>query len=344
MIKFTHIDGLHIVVRYGKEFINEPVKYRGTVKLHGTNSSVTCTEDGLFAQSRNRRITVDDDNAGFAAFIAKEEVTEFIRDLEATFRKTHKMKDETPVTFYGEWIGPGIQNGVAVCKLPERQWVIFAAKVGSGDESYYVDIGKMDAFNQIIKGYEGQIYSIFQGPVYENEIDFKLSASMPQAVDHADRLTEAIEECCPWAKMFGIEGMGEGIVWVPVGKHWGNTDLFFKTKGEKHKNVNKAKRNKPIQDPEVIESIDKFVEYALTENRLNQGIEYVKEMGHAIDAKATGIFLKWVGQDVQRECRLELQDNDLKWKQVSKAINTKARDFYIQKTREVFKEGWTSEL
>ena len=344
MIKYTHIEGLHIVVRYGKEFVKGPVKFRGTVKLHGTNSSVTCTPEELFPQSRNRRLSLKDDNAGFAAFILDKMQMKVVRELEDVIRRKESVHQDTSVTIYGEWIGPGIQNGVAINKLPDKRWVVFAAKVGSADEGRYIDIGVMDDFHQILWDNEAQIYSVFEAPTYEVEIDFGLSESMQQGVDHADRLTEAVEECCPYAALENIEGMGEGIVWVPLGKHWGNTDLFFKTKGEKHKNVNKAKRNKPVQDPEVIESVDKFIEYAVTENRLNQGIEYVKEMGHPIDAKATGIFLKWVGQDVQRECRIELQDNDLKWKQVSKAVNQKARDFYIEKTREAFKEGWTSEL
>ena len=49
-----------------------PVSYRATVKLHGTNAGVQCSPEGLVLQSRSRVITVDEDNAGFAALIWSE--------------------------------------------------------------------------------------------------------------------------------------------------------------------------------------------------------------------------------------------------------------------------------
>ena len=164
MIKYTHIDGLHIVGRYGKEFVKEPVKFRGTVKLHGTNSSVTCTSEELLPQSRNRRLSLKDDNAGFAAFILDKVESKVVRELEDVIRSDENVRDDVPVTIYGEWIGPGIQNGVAITKLADRRWVVFAAKVGSGDDGRYVDIGEMDEFQQILWDYEGGIFSIFEAP------------------------------------------------------------------------------------------------------------------------------------------------------------------------------------
>ncbi len=344
MIKFTHIENLHTAARYAKEFIAGEVKFRGTVKLHGTNSSVACTPDGLQAQSRNRKITSNDDNAGFATFVERKEMRKLIREMETVIRKQFKVTQDTPVTIYGEWIGPGIQNGVAITKLQERHWVLFAAKAGTGDDSKYLDLMEVRELHEMIWETEEKVYTVFEVGTYSNTIDFGLGASVEQAIEHMDRLTEAVEEQCPYAKYHDIEGMGEGIVWVPLGKHWGNSDLCFKTKGEKHKQVNKAKRNKPTLDPEVIESVDKFVDYALTENRLNQGIEYLKEMKSPITMQSTGDFLKWIGGDVKRECRLELQDNDLKWTQVAKAVNMKARDFFVEKTRQAFKEGWIDEI
>ncbi len=71
-----------------------------------------------------------------------------------------------------------------------------------------------------------------------------------------------------------------------------------------------------------------FVDLAVTENRLEQGLEYLAEMGHAIEMRSTGPFLQWVGQDVKRECRAELEASDLEWKQVGKAVNRKALEFF----------------
>lgn len=328
MIKFSHIDAFYIVARYAKEYLPVKVKFRGTTKLHGTNCSVVCTPKELLPQSRNRRITPGGgDNMGFAGFITQDEQVETLRAIESQIRHNNKIPADDPLTIYGEWCGPGIQNGVAIQKLPERHWVVFAAKVGAEDGKY-VDVA--GATRELPNAC---IDSVHRASVYGIDVDFSDQESIEAAAQFTETLTASIEACCPFAKLYDIEGMGEGIVWVPMEGHWGNSDLFFKTKGDKHKQVQKAKRNKAVTDPEVIKSIDAFVDYAVTENRLQQGIEAIKEMGLPVDMKSTGEYLKWVGQDVKRECRLELQDNDLDWKQVSKAVTTKARGFFAEKAK-----------
>ncbi len=70
-----------------------------TEKIDGTNSQVVIQEDGsVLVGSRNRYITPDDDNFGFARFVHE--------NVEA-FRKLG------PGRHYGEWWGPGIQRGYA---------------------------------------------------------------------------------------------------------------------------------------------------------------------------------------------------------------------------------------
>lgn len=330
MIKFSKIQNFHSVVKYGKEFIFEPVKYRGTVKLHGTNSSVICTPEELIPQSRNRQLSLDSDNAGFASFILEgKESQKAVREMEKIVRSHEKLRDDIPLVFYGEWVGPGIQNGMSINNYENKRWVIFAAKVREGESGRYLDIASIDKLHQLLWDSKTEIYSIFEAPTYELEIDFQKQESLEAAVEKYEKLTQEIEDCCPYGKLSGFEGMGEGIVWIPITKHSGHqSDLFFKTKGDKHKVVKRAQRNKSPMDPEVIESVEKFIDYAVTENRLLQGIDYLKEMNHQIEIQSMGHFLKWIGKDVQTECRVELQSNDLKWKQVSKSVGNKARDWF----------------
>ena len=71
-----------------------------TEKLDGTNASITITENGEFLTgSRNRWITPEDDNYGFAKW-------------------TQSNKDELLKlgigTHYGEWWGEGIQIGYGI--------------------------------------------------------------------------------------------------------------------------------------------------------------------------------------------------------------------------------------
>lgn len=72
-------------------------KYFITEKIDGTNAAVIITADGeIGAQSRNKLITPEDDNYGFAKWVQanKEELL--------TMGEGHH---------YGEWWGKGIQRG-----------------------------------------------------------------------------------------------------------------------------------------------------------------------------------------------------------------------------------------
>jgi len=82
-----------------------PRHYRDVIiteKIDGTNASMTITEDGeIYAASRNRWITVDDDNYGFAKWVEDNK-----QDLMSLGVGTH----------FGEWWGQGIQRGYGLNK------------------------------------------------------------------------------------------------------------------------------------------------------------------------------------------------------------------------------------
>lgn len=339
MHKFTHVDAFYQVVRYVEHTnsdvncperckIKTPVSYRGTIKLHGSNAGVACRSDGLYPQSRTRVLSLEDDNYGFAAFVDVDARKNAIRRLETQIRVAENIAPNSTLVLYGEWIGSGIQRGVGISQLDEKQWVLFTVKVVDGEESRYLDaLPKLgDEFSSL------QIFSIADAPTFSLQVDFGQSESKMKALEYAMQVTDEVERACPWAKRFGVEGVGEGIVWMPVDKHWGNSSLFFKTKGEKHK-VTKSKKTQVQLSPEVLANIDEFLEFSLPENRLRQGIEAIREMGFSFDMKSMGEYLKWVGQDVKRECALELESNNLEWKDVSKAVTNKARAFFIEAVR-----------
>lgn len=67
-----------------------------TEKIDGTNAAVVITEDGhIYAQSRKRVITPDDDNYGFAAW---------------TDNNKAELSQLGPGVHFGEWWGRGIQR------------------------------------------------------------------------------------------------------------------------------------------------------------------------------------------------------------------------------------------
>lgn len=80
-----------------------------TEKIHGTNAQILVTESlGVHAGSRNRWLTPEDDNYGFARFVAEK--ADVIRALLG------------PGRHYGEWYGLGINAGYG---LKEKRFALF---------------------------------------------------------------------------------------------------------------------------------------------------------------------------------------------------------------------------
>ena len=80
-----------------------------TEKIDGTNSQVTINAGRIFAGSKNRWITPENDNYGFAAW-----VQEHYDELLTLGEGTH----------YGEWWGGGCQRGYGLAK-GDMRWSLF---------------------------------------------------------------------------------------------------------------------------------------------------------------------------------------------------------------------------
>ena len=168
--------------------------YTGTVKLHGTNSGIDRVNGVFKPQSRNNIISVGCDNAGFAKFVS--EIDESL--LVELFNKVSSDPNDN-VTLYGEFIGKGIQKAVAIGEL-DKQWVIFSAKL-NGE---YIDIDPSWNIES------ASVFNILRIEPFHVTIDF---TNPREAIPELERLTLQVEEECPWAKQFGVSGVGEGIVW-----------------------------------------------------------------------------------------------------------------------------------
>ena len=103
---------------------------------------------------------------------------------------------------------------------------------------------------------------------------------------------------------------------------------IFKIKGIGH-SVTKVKTLVPV-DVEKINSCKEFVDYAVTENRLNQAIEQVFVSNSIIPTvKNTGDFLKWMVNDIIAEESDTLVKNNLEPKDIGKYISDVARKWYF---------------
>ena len=341
MIKFPSIDQFRTVVSninrqynfvgldengeaiYDPSLPKPTLKFKGTVKLHGTNAGVSYNEEsGMWAQSRENIITPEHDNAGFA-FFAHSHETEFLRMFFDVANKENIDMHKNTISIYGEWVGKGIQKGVGISNI-EKSFFIFGVKItphtGTEEElkanpSYWVE-------SSYLQNTDVRIYNIEDFKTYEIEIDF----NMPQLVQNKlSDFTIAVEEQCPVAKHFELEGIGEGIVWSI---EFNGVVHRFKVKGEKHSS-SKVKTLAAV-DVEKLNSINEFVQYVVTESRFNQAVENTFPNNEPIDIKKMGDLIRWVVNDVIKEESDTLVKNGLEPKDVNKYVSSKVREMFFK--------------
>lgn len=332
------------------------ITLHGTVKIHGTNACIgyDVKKDKLFFQSRNNIIAVGNDNAGFAQYATDNEdfYKKAIKEVIGIYQDECCGPCELDnVYIYGEWAGQGIQKGVALSAV-ERFFSPFqVAFVKEGTVVDGIDFGtgfyeSENKIKEILFNEEVRCFPVTVFPTYKIELDMdNVSNAQQQIVD----LTLKIEDECPVGKYFGVNGIGEGIVFTSI-----NTLKFypveeehiqlhkpleskflhlnFKSKGMLH-SVSKVKTIAPV-DVEKVRKEQEFIEYAVTENRLNQGLEYLKENHLELDTKNVGTFIKWIIGDVIKEEVDTIRENGLSEKCISKLIGNKTKKWFFNKMKE----------
>jgi len=271
------------------------LRFTGTIKLHGTNAGIGYNnKDGFWCQSRSNIITPKQDNAGFAFFV--ESNKEYFIDIIKKIATNNMIDlDTNSLILFGEWCGTGIQKGVAISELP-RMFVAFDVKVvpNNGD-AYYIDT----TLPEIPNNEERKIYNIYLFKTFSVDINFNNINR-----DCLREIIDEVEKCCPFGKAFGVDGVGEGVVfkhhYSPQGRY------IFKLKGDEHK-VSKEKVKIEIA-PEVIASINEFCDRTITDNRLTQAIDMIFYNNPAlptynapIEMKHVQKIITWMRDDIWKE-------------------------------------------
>lgn len=320
---FPSIEGLHNVVRTHEvypQIFPERLTYRGKPKLHGTNAGVRITHDAVIAQSRTQDLDAQNDNAGFAKWV--ESRREFF----------NQISQDRDLVVFGEWAGPGIMKGTGCNLASDKFFAIFMIAYPDSDPERAEIITDPEDITTMVGELPSDVH-ILPWIGQTLEITWADRTSLQAAAEAANREVAVFEVCDPWTKAtFGVEGIGEGLVYYPEGirnvKRFG--DFAFKAKGEKHK-VTKTREAVQV-DPEIATSIDGFVDLFVTPARLEQGLDAV---GGNADPKLTGQFLAWVSRDVEKESGDELQASGLEWKQVAKPIGNAARKWFIERATSI---------
>lgn len=327
------------------------VVFRGTTKLHGTSSGVGHSATGeIWFQSRNRVITPEDDNAGFARTFSEDDRPAFLQGFFMHLRREMMINTAHDLVLFGEWCGQGIMKGDAVCSVAKKRFVIFELKeiTPEGEDNVYhtVDhfwrrdhVGNPDPDSHpTIGGVEMPIANIHDYGGY----GFTLDLANPEgAVKDIDQLTNDVDARCPYGQWHGVDGRGEGIVWrasssdVTFGTTRSgespddDTVYRFKSKGANHsESESSGKKQKTSVAPEKLESIEKFVEYAVTERRLEQGWG---ELGENPSQKDTGKFIGWMSKDINDEESDVLEESGLTMKEVGGTVANAVRQWFFAK-------------
>jgi hypothetical protein len=296
------------------------VEYQGTYKGHGTNASIVQFEDGhINFQSKNRVLALGEDNNGFMARFSRDmAMIDDLFEYATELAKRAGIPIEYPIEIAGEYMGEGIQKGVAVSEITPI-FAIFGVAFGIDQSGLkWVPQDTM----KFLRHHEANIYNILDFGSETITIDFnRPELSQNDLIER----TSVVETECPIGRYFDVIGVGEGIVWKPTDpKLVRDSGLWFKVKGEKH-SVTKVKTLAAI-DVVKVANIDKFVEYAVTENRLRQGLGEVFPDGK-LDQKRIGDFIRWVNTDVIKEELDTIDANGLTMKDVGGSISRKAKEW-----------------
>ncbi|QSZ31539.1 hypothetical protein DSL72_001106 [Monilinia vaccinii-corymbosi] len=203
------------------------ISVTGRVKLHGTHTDFLIHASNVIQlQSRNHEhLTADKDTIGFVPFAmaVQPEILELKKRIHGRFLKLNpkaQLNDEHPLIVAGEFIGPRIQKDVAIGALPDKCFVIISISINDEwqPDEQYADIHHEPS----------GIFNVSRGGSFHETIVLQ---NPDPAFAKMQALSDAVEEECPFAKSFGIIGLGEGIVWKPAAPLCHDAKYWLKLKG-----------------------------------------------------------------------------------------------------------------
>jgi hypothetical protein len=291
------------------------VSFEGTVKLHGTNSAICFNKSMNETWYQSREVIVTSGHFGFVNFFNNnKELVDMICDSVSDYLEIPANHD---VAVYGEWCGPGVNKGTAIQKLPEKIFVVFGVMsipMDSDDEN-----DKIWYDHTYLMFGSSRVYNIYDFPTYNIQVDFN---NAKDSVKLLEKITLDVENECPVAKQLTVSGIGEGVVWVG---DYNGKPLRFKTKGDKHKST--KEKSLVAIEPEKLDSINRVLEYLVTESRYEQGKFETKAELHRKD---TGKLIQWIAQDIEKEESDTLSANNLTWKDVSYRVTNAYRNMFFK--------------
>lgn len=297
------------------------VEFEGTVKLHGTNAAIVFLPEGEeYFQSRENVVTPENDNFGFARMM---------KELSHSFDEIRKNFDNTKIiVLYGEWAGEGLKNNAAITKLTKAFYLFAAFEILPETDEFGANLKReID-----ITGWKMPLgfFNIKDFPSFKVNIDLQ---NPEPAIIEINKLVSTVEKCCPVAAKMGVEGIGEGLVFKPTDDRLKESRFWFKTKGAEHSNS--QVRVMVTVDPVKYATEQKFLEVAASEERLEQGFNFIIHNFGSASEKNTGDFLRWLFNDVVKEMTEEMKLAGIEEKNLGKMLAQKARPWYFARLNKI---------
>ncbi|KAF2822050.1 hypothetical protein CC86DRAFT_94970 [Ophiobolus disseminans] len=332
----THINEVVAILRKAncdagnpeKNVILDPIPIVGTVKLHGTHADMLIYSDNrIVFQSRGVvGLQPTKDNAGFAAAMSPK--TKALLRLRDLFTACYTQLDPDtpidpthPVLIAGEWIGEKIQKDVAITHLSKR-FVIISINI-NGQWQKDSDYSAIALPNHAI-------YNISRAGVFNHIL-------YPENIQHTanelEALAEEVAKHCPFAATFNLAGEGEGIVWKPAfAPHNANPALWFKTKGGRFKpTFAPAPRQSSEHAQQMRKAAAAVARIWTSQQRLEQGLEYLTERHVQRNLQGLGAFLKWVQNDVLVEEKGCINEHGVDVQTLKIEIAKIAKTWYLER-------------
>jgi hypothetical protein len=312
--------------KYKKVFNYPTVVFRGTVKAHGTNASFRqeYPEDDILFQSRERIIDPLSDNAGFASnfWPHRQAIKELFLKIRFAYQKDQLNWPSGRIIVYGEWAGGNIQKSVALAGTP-KLFYVFSIKIVTESGNDFVYFPHCSVFSEI---FNQPIVKDVQSISVGGEFIVSVDLNSPEiAQNQIVEMVDAVEKCCPITKTHGVEGIGEGIVFVGEAPY---SDIMFKAKGELH-SVTKVRTVASV-DIERVNSVKELVDMIVTENRMQQIFDNATDLGIELSRPGTGSFIKAVMSDCMKEEMDTILENGITTKEFANVAQRVIVQFFHQ--------------
>jgi len=316
--------------------------FRGTVKIHGANTTLVFRDCDNLAdvtiQSRNKILASglgSGENNGMAEFLAGVPLARLAQSVFGTQKARFKT-----LIIAGEFAGKDVQKGVGISKL-ERFFMVFNVCI----DDLWRDMGRLSG----VALPEYRVFNIMNYKTFK--VTINLDADTTAAERQMMEYTQEVASACPVAKALGGSGPGEGIVWtmlVPIRHHRARI-LGFKTKSQDFQATAYAPRARGTTTPATTTSMtlipepkrmaDEFVNYAVGQRRLEQGIEYMVEMGIPLKAENAKSFTRWVTNDTLKEEAEQMKAVKVHPTLICVGIGNLAGDWFGKYLQRVHAEG-----